>query len=88
MSSAAATNATPQAIAASAQTKPRLEATSGGGKTAEANPRRMGRMPATHAVSLQPSGRYSPGVHADTVKLQAAMNPNGPIRVVVRDVLL
>ena len=72
--SATATNPTPQAIAANAQTRPRLEEVSG--YITEVSPRRAGSRPATHTVSLQPSGRRLANRPTPiTLKPNAAMKP-------------
>jgi integrase len=74
VSSAVATNATPQRMAATAPTGPRLEEASG--FIIEVTPNRAGRRPATHAVSLQPLDRRLAKTPTPmTVKLNAAMNP-------------
>ncbi len=74
MSSAAATKVTPQTMAARLRARPKLDSTSG--NTKDASPRSAGRRPATHAVSLQPSGcRLARMPTPMTVKLKAAMNP-------------
>ena len=73
-SSAAATNPTPQAVAANAHTGLRLDVASG--YITEVAPSRAGRRPATHAVSLQPSGRKLANRPVPmTVKLKATMKP-------------
>ena len=74
LKAATATNATPQAMAATDQRGSRLEVESG--YSSDVAPRTAGMSPATHAVSLQPAGRRLARVPTATaVKHSAAVKP-------------